>query len=82
LVLDLKNVIYLDPTGVDALSSLVRKCRKQHVRLIICGLAHQPLDMAQRDDFLNELPETDFCPTLAAGIQAATDRAGHTSSSV
>jgi sulfate permease, SulP family len=82
LVLDLKNVIYLDPTGVDALSSLVRKCRKEHVRLIICGLAHQPLDMAQRDDFLNELPETDFCPTLAAGIQAATDRAGHTSSSV
>ena len=71
LVLDLKNVIYLDPTGVDALSSLVRKCRKQQVRLIICGLAHQPLDMAQRDDFLYELPEEDFCPTLAAGLAAA-----------
>jgi sulfate permease, SulP family len=72
LVLDLKNVIYLDPTGVDALSSLVRKCRKQHVRLIICGLAHQPLDMAQRDDFLYELPAEDFCPTLAAGLAEAT----------
>ena len=72
LVLDLKNVIYLDPTGVDALSSLVRKCRKEHVRLIICGLAHQPLDMAQRDDFLYELPAEDFCPTLAAGLAVAT----------
>jgi sulfate permease, SulP family len=72
LVLDLKNVIYLDPTGVDALSSLVRKCRKEQVRLIICGLAYQPLDMAQRDDFLNELPATDFCPNLTAGLETAT----------
>ena len=71
LVLDLKNVIYLDPTGVDALSSLVRKCRKEQVRLIICGLAHQPLDMAQRDDFLKELPAADFCPNLAAGLEVA-----------
>ena len=72
LVIDLKNVIYLDPTGVDALSSLVRKCRKEQVRLIVCGLAHQPLDMAQRDDFLYELPEQDFCPTLTAGLEEAT----------
>ncbi len=75
LVLDLKNVIYLDPTGVDALSSLVRKCRKERVRLIICGLAHQPLDMAERDGFLSELQAADFCPTLAAGIAAATVQA-------
>jgi SulP family sulfate permease len=75
LVLDLKNVIYLDPTGVDALSSLVRKCRKEHVRLIICGLEHQPLDMAQRDGFLYELPAADVCPNLAAGLEAATNTA-------
>ncbi len=73
LVLDLKNVIYLDPTGADALSSLARKCRKEHVRLIICGLARQPLDMAERDGFLYELPAADFCPTLAAGLAAATN---------
>ena len=73
LVLDLKNVIYLDPTGVDALSSLVRKCRKEQVRLIICGLAYQPLDMAQRDGFLAEIQASDVCTTLAAGISAATE---------
>ncbi len=73
LVLDLKNVIYLDPTGVDALSSLVRKCRKEQVRLIICGLAYQPLDMAQRDGFLDEIQASDVCTTLAAGISAATE---------
>jgi sulfate permease, SulP family len=72
LVLDLKNVIYLDPTGADALSNLVRKCRKEQVRLIICGLSHQPLDMAERDGFVNELQPTDFYVSLSAGLIAAT----------
>jgi hypothetical protein len=40
--------------------------------MIICGLAHQPLDMAQRDGFLNELEAADICHTLSAGIAAAT----------
>ena len=72
LVLDLKNVIYLDPTGVDALGSLARKCRKEQVRLVICGLAHQPLEMAERGGLLKTLPAADLYPNLASGIAAAT----------
>jgi sulfate permease, SulP family len=75
LVLDLKNVIYLDPTGADALSSLARKCRKEQVRLLICGLARQPLEMAQRDGLLDKLKTADLCPNLASGIAAATTEA-------
>jgi sulfate permease, SulP family len=71
LVLDLKNVIYLDPTGADALSSLARKCRKERVRLLICGLAHQPLEMAERVGLLKTLPVDDLYPNLASGIAAA-----------
>jgi sulfate permease, SulP family len=72
LVLDLKNVIYLDPTGVDALSSIARKCRNEQVRLVICGLAHQPLEMAERGGWLKTLPTADLYPNLASGIAAAT----------
>jgi sulfate permease, SulP family len=75
LVLDLKNVIYLDPTGADALSSLARKCRKEQVRLLICGLARQPLEMAQRDGLLDELKTADLYPNLTSGIAAATAEA-------
>ena len=39
LVLDLKNVIYVDSTGAEALESLVAACRKQRVRLIVAELA-------------------------------------------
>jgi sulfate permease, SulP family len=72
LVLDLKNVIYLDPTGANALSNLARKCRKEQVRLIICGLVRQPMEMAERDGLLAELDACDVCPNLASGIAAAT----------
>ena len=48
LVLDLKNVIYVDSTGAEALENLVNACRKQGVRLIVSGLMNQPLDIAHR----------------------------------
>ncbi len=75
LVLDLKNVIYLDPTGVDTLSSLARKCRRERVRLLVCGLAYQPLEMAERGGLLKTLRANDLYPNLASGITAATTAA-------
>jgi SulP family sulfate permease len=51
LVLDLKNVIYVDSSGADALKSLARACQERHTRLLVCGLTHQPLDMARRCGF-------------------------------
>jgi SulP family sulfate permease len=53
LVLDLKNLIYIDSSGADALLALGRLCHKKQVRLIVCGLNHQPLDIARRTGFLD-----------------------------
>ncbi len=74
VVLDLKNVIYVDSSGADALLALVRTCRKKQVRLIVCGLAHQPLDMANRSGLLNALPDTDLVPNLSHGLAMALGR--------
>jgi SulP family sulfate permease len=71
VVLDLKNLIYIDTSGADALMSLVRSCRKKQVRLIICGLAHQPLEMAQRCGLLQALPDTQWVPDLNQGLTKA-----------
>ncbi len=71
LIVDLKNVIYVDSSGADSLMSLHRACRKRGVRLIVCGLIHQPLDMARRCGFTDAVPPTDQCPDLAAGLEAA-----------
>lgn len=71
LVLDLKNLIYIDSSGADTLLDLARSCDRQGVRLILCGLAHQPLDIARRAGLLDALPSTQVCPDLAHGLAAA-----------
>jgi SulP family sulfate permease len=70
LVVDLKNVIYIDSSGADALMNLIDTCRKKEVHLIVCGLQHQPLDIAQRSglmEHLNGQLEAD----LLSGLQRA-----------
>jgi SulP family sulfate permease len=74
LVLDLKNLIYIDSSGADTLLALARACHKKQVRLIVCGLAHQPLDIAQRSGLLALVSPPDLAPDLAEGLALATGR--------
>ena len=71
LVVDLKNVIYIDSSGADSLIELVRICRQNRVRLLLCGLNHQPLDIAKRSGLLDLVPTGDLAPDLASGLAAA-----------
>ena len=71
LVLDLKNVIYMDSSGVDTLLDLLRTCQKASVRVVVCGLMHQPLDIARRSGLLKQIDETSLMPDLAGGLAAA-----------
>jgi sulfate permease, SulP family len=74
LVLDLKNLIYIDTSGADSLMALARSCRKKQVRLILCGVDHQPLDMMRRCGLLAQLPEQDLRPDLGQGLASALGR--------
>ena len=74
LVLDLKNVIYVDSTGAEALENLLQTCRRQGVRLIVSGLMAQPLDIARRTGLLERLQAQspqDVQPDVARAIAAA-----------
>ncbi|WP_448255280.1 SulP family inorganic anion transporter [Ottowia oryzae] len=74
LVIDLKNVIYVDSTGAEALESLVAACRKHRVRLIVAGLVGQPHDIAARTGLLAafkaQSPD-DVQPNVHAAIAVA-----------
>jgi SulP family sulfate permease len=74
VILDLKNIIYIDSSGADALLSLAHVCQKRHVRLILCGLNHQPLDIAQRTG-LQALIGKDFKTDWVQGIETALSSA-------
>ncbi|MEI6802799.1 MAG: SulP family inorganic anion transporter [Burkholderiales bacterium] len=75
LLLDLKNLIYVDSSGADTLNDLARSCSKAGVRLIVCGLAHQPLDIARRVGLTSRLGDHNICPDLASAITAAVTTA-------
>ena len=70
LVIDLKNVIYVDSSGADALMNLIVTCRKKEVHPIVCGLQQQPLDIARRSGLLVHL-EGRLEPDLPAGLHRA-----------
>ena len=71
LLLDLKNVIYIDTSGMDTIMELAHLCKIRNIRLMICGLAHQPLEMAERSEFIASLPQDSLYPDLISGIEAA-----------
>ena len=70
VILDLKNIIYIDSSGADALIALAYVCQKRQVRLLICGLNHQPLDITKRTGLLS-LVGHDCQPDLATGLETA-----------
>lgn len=73
LLLDLKNVIYIDVSGMDAILELEQVCKAKGIKLIICGLAHQPLEMAIRGGLLERLPQDRIYSSLQKGIASALD---------
>ena len=70
VVLDLKNLIYIDSSGADALLALAQVCQKKHVKLIICGLNHQPMDIAKRTGLLN-LVDSKVWPDWSSALESA-----------
>ena len=78
LVLDLKNLIYVDSSGADALMNLIHTCRKKNVQLIVCGLLHQPMDIARRSGLLAHLDgqlETDLPSGLSRAVSLTNETA-------
>ena len=74
LILDLKNIIYIDTSGMDAILELYQHCQKAGVHFILCGLNHQPHDIAQRMGLFNLMPAEYFYLDLAQGIQFAISK--------
>jgi SulP family sulfate permease len=79
LVLDLKNLIYIDSSGADTLNDLAHTCSKSGVRLLICGLSHQPADIAQRCGFARLVGAEHLYPDLTSAMAAALAEATATS---
>ena len=74
LVLDLKNLIYIDSSGADALDDLHIACQKRGVRLVLCGAAHQPAEMLTRNGLRHRIAPDDWAADLAEGLGRSCQR--------
>jgi SulP family sulfate permease len=74
LLLDLKNVIYIDVSGMDAILELEELCRSKGIKLIVCGLAYQPYEMAVRGGLIERLPNDCIYLDLQQGMASVTDK--------
>jgi SulP family sulfate permease len=68
VVLDLSSLIYIDSSGADALQALARTCAKKQVRLILCSISHQPLDILKRCGLL-DAPSLELATDLGDAIE-------------
>lgn len=73
VILDFKNVIYMDTTGMDSLFEFIHYCHLRGVSIYICGLAHQPNDIAKRSGLYQKIKAEFFFHDLPTGLQKAKD---------
>ena len=57
---------------METITELAYLCKVRNIKLIICGLDHQPYEMAQRSGFLQTIPPDCLYPDLPSGVAAAT----------
>ena len=70
----MKNVIYVDSTGAEALENLAHACHKRGVRLVVSGLMNQPRDIAVRTGLLalfTQQSADDVQPDVASALARA-----------
>jgi len=71
LVLEMRKVINIDTTGLDAMESLLHALKRRDGRLILADLNEQPRSLLARSGFLRELGEENVFGNLDAALAAA-----------
>ena len=71
VVLEMHRLVSIDTSGLDALEQLHRTLARQGVRLVLCDLNRQPLDMIRRAEFDAVLGTENIVADLPAALARA-----------
>jgi SulP family sulfate permease len=71
LIIRMRHVPAIDSTGLHALGDVVRRSRKDGVRVILSGVHAQPLMALGRSPLLDELGEENLAGSLSEALEAA-----------
>jgi sulfate permease, SulP family len=73
LILEMRNVITIDATGLQALEDLLKRLRKGKTALLLVGVHAQPLFAMQRSHFVDTIGEDNLIGSLDEALARAAE---------
>ncbi|MGD0590682.1 MAG: sulfate permease [Bacteroidota bacterium] len=73
LILEMRNVITIDATGLQALEDLLKRLRKGKTALLLVGVHAQPLFAMQRSQFVDTIGEDNLIGSLDEALARAAE---------
>lgn len=73
LVLRMRSVNAVDSTAINALTTLLKNCKKKNVRLILSHVNEQPLNAFKKCGFYDMVGEENFCEHIDAALKRAEE---------
>jgi SulP family sulfate permease len=73
LILEMRNVISIDATGLQALEDLLKRLRKSKTVLLLVGVHAQPLFAMQHSKFIDTVGETNLIGSLDDALAHAAE---------
>ncbi|MBZ4682745.1 MAG: sulfate permease, SulP family [Fusobacteriaceae bacterium] len=71
LILRMRNVSVIDATGLSALETIIKSCKKNNIQLIISGINKQPLNAIQKIGLNKEIGDQFICKNINDAITIA-----------
>ena len=68
LIISLKNVPFIDATGLNILENVIKKCSQSNLHIIICGLANQPRNAMKKSKLIEKIGEDYICTDIDMAI--------------
>lgn len=81
LILRMRGVPSLDCTAMNALTSLCKKCRKDHITLILSHVNEQPMRVMRKAGFIELAGPDNFCKNISAAVARAENLLSESSDS-
>ncbi len=73
LVLRMRSVNAVDSTAINALTTLLKNCKKKNVRLILSHVNEQPMNAFKKCGFFDMVGEENFCEHIDAALKRAEE---------
>ncbi|MGN0712540.1 MAG: SulP family inorganic anion transporter [Anaerovoracaceae bacterium] len=73
LILRMRSVPALDTTSMNALTDLLKRCRKKNITLILSHVNEQPLHVMEKAGFVKKVGLKNICRNIDAAIERAEE---------